>query len=112
MTRLVCIDTPYLETELIKCRSTLRRHQMPLLHVVMKVPKVYNYVVMQYNLYYKFKTYQPFLINGEFEACSTMNESESGTLQDPLSVYALNVLKQLMPKVIVPCPHGVCFSVA
>uniref|UniRef100_A0A182TA72 Uncharacterized protein n=1 Tax=Anopheles maculatus TaxID=74869 RepID=A0A182TA72_9DIPT len=89
MTRMLCVDTPYLETELIKCRLTLRRHQLPLMHVVIRVPKVYNYIVIQYNLHYKFTTFQPFLINGEFEGCVTLMKSTRGTLQDPLSIYML-----------------------
>uniref|UniRef100_A0A182SPF4 Uncharacterized protein n=1 Tax=Anopheles maculatus TaxID=74869 RepID=A0A182SPF4_9DIPT len=95
MTRLVCIDMPYSETELIKCRLTLRRNQMPIINVIIKVPKVYNYIVIQYNMHYKFNTYQPFLINGEFEICVTLIESESGTLQDPNKTYVVeNVFKK------------------
>uniref|UniRef100_A0A182T290 Uncharacterized protein n=1 Tax=Anopheles maculatus TaxID=74869 RepID=A0A182T290_9DIPT len=60
---------------------------MPLLHVVINVPKVYNYIMIQYNLYYKFKTYQPFLINGEFEACATLRDYQRATNQDPLNDY-------------------------
>uniref|UniRef100_A0A182Y6N0 Uncharacterized protein n=1 Tax=Anopheles stephensi TaxID=30069 RepID=A0A182Y6N0_ANOST len=106
MTRMLCIDTPYLVTELLECRITLRRNQMPLLHVVIHVPDVYTYIVIQYRLYYKFKTYQPFLIGGELEVCTTLTQSEQGTLHDPLTVYALKVLKHFLPGVIVPCPHG------
>ncbi|XP_050072163.1 uncharacterized protein LOC126560045 [Anopheles maculipalpis] len=106
MTRMVCADTPYLETELLECRTTLRRNQMPLLRVVIHVPKVYTYIVIQYNLYYKYQTFQPFLINGEFEGCATMRAYEQGSYKDPLTDYVWQILKEMMPGVIVPCPHG------
>ncbi|XP_052891554.1 uncharacterized protein LOC128299589 [Anopheles moucheti] len=106
MTRMLCIDTPYLETKLLECRTTLRRNQMPLLRVVIQVPNIYNHIMIQYNLYYKFKTYQPFLINGELEICYTLREIHRGVMPDLLTTYIWKVLKDLMPHVIVPCPHG------
>ncbi|XP_050072162.1 uncharacterized protein LOC126560044 [Anopheles maculipalpis] len=104
--RVVCADTPYLETELLKCRSVSRRNLMPSIYVTIYVPKVYNYMMVQYTMYYKFQTYQPFLINGEFEVCDTLKDNYPGTLRDPLTTYALRILKQMIPKLVVPCPHG------
>uniref|UniRef100_A0A182W0R4 Uncharacterized protein n=1 Tax=Anopheles minimus TaxID=112268 RepID=A0A182W0R4_9DIPT len=102
VTRLNCINMPYEETVVKECRIILRRNERSLLCVSVYVPKVYNYVLIQYKLYYKFTTYKPLLIDGHAEVCSYMR----GPRVNPLKNYILAVMKELLPNTVHPCPHG------
>uniref|UniRef100_A0A182NRC4 Uncharacterized protein n=1 Tax=Anopheles dirus TaxID=7168 RepID=A0A182NRC4_9DIPT len=102
MNRLLCIDTPYTETELLECRAVLRRNQMPLLRVALRLPKMYNIIKVQFKLHYKHRTFVPFLIDGEFEICEYLRNPST----DPIKDYIYKVLKDMMPHLVHPCPHG------
>uniref|UniRef100_A0A4Y0BFR2 Uncharacterized protein n=1 Tax=Anopheles funestus TaxID=62324 RepID=A0A4Y0BFR2_ANOFN len=102
VTRLVCINMPYEETVVKECRAILRRNQRSLICVTIDVPKVYNYIMLQFRLYYKFTTFQPLLIDGQYEVCSYMR----GFNSNPLDNYMYEVLKDLLPNTVYPCPHG------
>uniref|UniRef100_A0A182Y6N1 Uncharacterized protein n=1 Tax=Anopheles stephensi TaxID=30069 RepID=A0A182Y6N1_ANOST len=118
--RMLYLDMPYVDTVVEECRVVLRCNQrclmkvsahvpkMQLLHGVIHVPKVYTYIVIQYNLYYKSKTFQPILINGQFEACATLRDYERGPNQDPLTDYVVHVLKHVIPTVLGSCLEGLC----
>uniref|UniRef100_A0A182NRC3 Uncharacterized protein n=1 Tax=Anopheles dirus TaxID=7168 RepID=A0A182NRC3_9DIPT len=93
---------PYVISTLVECRAILRRNQMPLLRVELIVPDLYDFITIEYRLHYKFKTYRPFLIDGLMEACEYMRNPKSDLIND----YAYTVLKSMMPKLMVPCPHG------
>uniref|UniRef100_A0A182RQI5 Uncharacterized protein n=2 Tax=Anopheles funestus TaxID=62324 RepID=A0A182RQI5_ANOFN len=101
--RLVCIDAPYTESTLQECRAILRRNQTSLLRVMVVVPKVYNYAMLQFRLHYKYTTYQPFLIDGTVEACSYLRKPN----HDPTVNYVHNVMIEMLPSLLYPCPHGV-----
>uniref|UniRef100_A0A182RQI4 Secreted protein n=1 Tax=Anopheles funestus TaxID=62324 RepID=A0A182RQI4_ANOFN len=102
VTRLLCINTPYEETVVKECRAILRRNQRSLMCVTVVAPKVYNYVMLQFRLHYKFTTFQPLLIDGQAEVCSYLRNPK----RDPLNTYMYEVLKKLMPNTVYPCPHG------
>uniref|UniRef100_A0A9I3FGW4 Uncharacterized protein n=1 Tax=Anopheles epiroticus TaxID=199890 RepID=A0A9I3FGW4_9DIPT len=93
--RLVCLDTPYVETVLHECRAILRRNQPSLLRIVLHVPKQYDYVLIRYQLHYRYNTYQPFLIDGEGEACALKKQSKT----DLLLHYVYRVMKEMVPDI-------------
>uniref|UniRef100_A0A1I8JW71 MD-2-related lipid-recognition domain-containing protein n=1 Tax=Anopheles quadriannulatus TaxID=34691 RepID=A0A1I8JW71_ANOQN len=100
--RLVCLDLPYEETVLTLCRAFLRRNQPTLLRVTLEVPGLYNYVLLQFRLHYKFRTYQPFLIDGEIDICTFVKESKL----DPVPSYIYSVMQEVAPDLSAPCPLG------
>ncbi|XP_053667464.1 uncharacterized protein LOC128717816 [Anopheles marshallii] len=102
VTRVMCIDTPYEESELLECRVILRRKQRSLISVSMYVPKVYNFMWLQFRLHYKFTTFQPFLMEGEIEVCTYLKRPQL----NPLYNYMHGMLKDLLPSTVHPCPHG------
>uniref|UniRef100_A0A182K8P3 MD-2-related lipid-recognition domain-containing protein n=1 Tax=Anopheles christyi TaxID=43041 RepID=A0A182K8P3_9DIPT len=100
--RVVCIDTPYEETILHECRTIFRRNQRPLLSVSLEVPKMYDYLMIHFQLYYKFTTYQTFLIDTKAEGCNLMRDHKS----DPKLNYMYGVLNDMMSPIVHPCPFG------
>uniref|UniRef100_A0A6E8W7G1 MD-2-related lipid-recognition domain-containing protein n=1 Tax=Anopheles coluzzii TaxID=1518534 RepID=A0A6E8W7G1_ANOCL len=100
--RLVCNEAPYKETVLLECRMIFRRNQRSLLCMSLKVPKLYHYVMVQFQLNYKFTTYQTFLIDGKVEGCAYMRHQNN----DPVLTYMYGVLKDMIPSVVHPCPLG------
>lgn len=105
--RLVCNEAPYKETVLLECRMIFRRNQRSLLCMSLKVPKLYHYVMVQFQLNYKFTTYQTFLIDGKVEGCAYMRHQNN----DPVLTYMYGVLKDMIPSVVHPCPLGVSIFV-
>uniref|UniRef100_A0A182W0R6 MD-2-related lipid-recognition domain-containing protein n=1 Tax=Anopheles minimus TaxID=112268 RepID=A0A182W0R6_9DIPT len=100
--RFVCVDMPYEKTEVLECRTVLRRNKLPLLRIVVNTPYVIDYVMIHIQLNYKFNTFQPFLINDMVEGCQYLRTPK----YDPLSIYLLNIGKQMVPEVVQPCPQG------
>lgn len=101
--RLLCVDMPYVETTVHECRVILRRNQRSLMSVSVYVPKLYNYLLLQVRLYYKFTTYQPLLLDVDFEGCSYVRQPVNDRNID----YFYRMLYNLLPGMVYPCPHGV-----
>uniref|UniRef100_A0A182T1X4 Uncharacterized protein n=1 Tax=Anopheles maculatus TaxID=74869 RepID=A0A182T1X4_9DIPT len=100
--RYVCIDTPYQQTELLECRTVLRRNKLPLFLLAVNVPQRVDYAMIHVKLNYKFNTYQPFLINDQLEGCEYMRTPKN----DPFSIFLYKVVQKMIPDMVHPCPHG------
>uniref|UniRef100_A0A182XAK9 Uncharacterized protein n=1 Tax=Anopheles quadriannulatus TaxID=34691 RepID=A0A182XAK9_ANOQN len=100
--RFLCIDAPYKETILHECRMIFRRNQRPLLNVSLEAPKKYNYLMIQFQLHYKFIKYQPFLIDIKAEGCDLMRDRKN----DPTRHWLYGVMKDLMSSLVHRCPFG------
>ncbi|XP_049531444.1 uncharacterized protein LOC125948929 [Anopheles darlingi] len=102
VSRFVCVESPYEETELLYCKIRLRRNEPTLFNMSIRVPKVVNKVFLQVKTYYKYTTYQIFPIDLHEEVCAYMRQPSN----DLFSRHAYSVLMETMPQYMHPCPHG------
>uniref|UniRef100_A0A182NRC5 MD-2-related lipid-recognition domain-containing protein n=1 Tax=Anopheles dirus TaxID=7168 RepID=A0A182NRC5_9DIPT len=100
--RFVCVDTPYKETEVLECRTVLRRNKLPLLLIALNMPYTIDYAMIHLRLNYKFKTFQPFLIDDKVEGCAYLRSQKSS----PLALYVFEIITEMLPVLVQACPHG------
>uniref|UniRef100_A0A4Y0BFN4 MD-2-related lipid-recognition domain-containing protein n=1 Tax=Anopheles funestus TaxID=62324 RepID=A0A4Y0BFN4_ANOFN len=102
VTKYVCIDTPYKESTLHYCKSIPRRNAPTMISVSMDVPNLYNDIVVKVHLFYKFSTYQPFLITTEGKACELIRHPPQWGIQK----HVYDIMEDTVPELLVPCPAG------
>uniref|UniRef100_A0A182W0R3 MD-2-related lipid-recognition domain-containing protein n=1 Tax=Anopheles minimus TaxID=112268 RepID=A0A182W0R3_9DIPT len=102
ITKYLCVGAPYKRTTLHYCKTTLRRNKPAIINVSLAVPEVLNYILMSVKSYYKFSTYQPFLIDMEQEGCEYMKNRPL----IPLANYVYDILQKTVPAIATPCPQG------
>ncbi|XP_052892814.1 uncharacterized protein LOC128300694 [Anopheles moucheti] len=100
--KYVCIDMPYKETILHSCKSIPRRNAPTMVTVLMDVPKLYDNFVLQLLVFYKFSTYQPFLITIDRNGCEFIRHPP----QFGVEKHVYDVLKETLPELLEPCPAG------
>ncbi|XP_053679941.1 uncharacterized protein LOC128730876 [Anopheles nili] len=102
ITKYVCTGAPYKRSNLHYCKTILRRNQPTMINVSLTVPEeVYiGWVVVK--LYYKFATYQPFLIDAVFEACEYLKNRPI----NPVVTYVKDIMQETAPSLMSLCPHG------
>ncbi|XP_041764833.1 uncharacterized protein LOC121589776 [Anopheles merus] len=79
-----------------------RRNQRPLLNVSLEAPKKYNYLMIHFQMHYKLKKYQPFLIDIKAEGCDLMRDRKN----DPTRHWLYGVMQDLMSSLVHRCPFG------
>ncbi|XP_053668389.1 uncharacterized protein LOC128718798 [Anopheles marshallii] len=100
--KYVCIDAPYKETILQSCKSIPKRNAPTMVYVSLDVPKLYDKVVLKVIMFYKFSTYQPFLISIEGNACEyVLHPPQFG-----VEKHVYNVIEETLPELLTPCPAG------
>ena len=103
VTRFVCTETPYQVSELLQCKTILRRNSPTFFNITLHVPKVLNVVYFQLKTYYRLNDYQAFPVDVLLEACAYLrNPSE-----DIFSRHVMSVLFATSPQLLYYCPHGV-----
>uniref|UniRef100_A0A499FUR2 MD-2-related lipid-recognition domain-containing protein n=1 Tax=Anopheles farauti TaxID=69004 RepID=A0A499FUR2_9DIPT len=102
MKKYVCIDTPYKETTLFVCKTIPRRNAPTMVNVSVHVPKLYDDILVKIKLFYKFSTYQPFLIALEVDGCKFIANPPKGEIEN----YVYNIIKETAPILLLPCPAG------
>uniref|UniRef100_A0A182PKB4 MD-2-related lipid-recognition domain-containing protein n=1 Tax=Anopheles epiroticus TaxID=199890 RepID=A0A182PKB4_9DIPT len=100
--KYVCIDTPYPVSTLYTCKSILRRNAPTLVNVSINVPKIYSNVIIKILLFYKFSTYQPFMITVEGDGCEFIRNPPQYSTEK----YVYDVIQETLPELLVPCPTG------
>ncbi|KFB53970.1 AGAP013484-PA-like protein [Anopheles sinensis] len=100
--KYLCVGIPYKRTTVPYCKTILLRNKPAMFNVSVVVPEVLNYILVTMKLYYKYKTYQPFLIDLEQEGCAYMKNRPA----IPLADYIYEIFKDAMPELAKPCPHG------
>ncbi|XP_052892778.1 uncharacterized protein LOC128300665 [Anopheles moucheti] len=100
--KYVCIDTPYKETTLHSCKSIPRRNEPTIVSVSVNVPKIYDNVMVKVMLFYKFSTYQPFLITIEGNGCEFIRHPPQFGIQK----HVYDIFVETAPELLVPCPTG------
>uniref|UniRef100_A0A182NRC0 Uncharacterized protein n=1 Tax=Anopheles dirus TaxID=7168 RepID=A0A182NRC0_9DIPT len=102
ITKYLCVELPYERTTVSYCKTLLRRNQPTVLNVSVHVPEVLNYILVTVKLYYKFRTFQPLLIDMEQEGCEYMRNRPI----IPLTDYIYEIYQKSLPDLAKPCPHG------
>ncbi|XP_050079875.1 uncharacterized protein LOC126567703 [Anopheles maculipalpis] len=97
-----CIDTPYKESTLYSCKSIPRRNAPTMVKVSINIPKIYDNVVVKVFLFYKFSTYQPFLISIEGNGCEFIRHPPQMSVEK----YVYDIINETLPELLVPCPTG------
>ncbi|XP_052892838.1 uncharacterized protein LOC128300712 [Anopheles moucheti] len=100
--KYVCTDTPYKESTLYSCKSIPRRNAPTLVQLTLNVPKLYNNVVVKVMLFYKFSTYQPFMITIVGNACEFIRHPPEFGIEK----HVYGVIAETAPELLVPCPIG------
>ncbi|XP_053668392.1 uncharacterized protein LOC128718801 [Anopheles marshallii] len=100
--KYVCIDTPYKETTLHLCKSIPRRNAPTMVHLILHVPKLYDNYKVKVTLFYKFSTYQPFLITIEGNACEFIQHPP----QFGFEKHVYDIIEETLPELLDPCPTG------
>ncbi|XP_053668393.1 uncharacterized protein LOC128718802 [Anopheles marshallii] len=100
--KYVCIGTPYKESTLYSCKSILRRNAPTLVQLTLNVPKLYSNVVVKVMMFYKFSTYQPFMITIVGNACEFIRHPPEFGIEK----HVYGVIEETAPELLAPCPIG------
>uniref|UniRef100_A0A182VXM8 Uncharacterized protein n=1 Tax=Anopheles minimus TaxID=112268 RepID=A0A182VXM8_9DIPT len=89
-------------SELLHCKTVLRRNKPTFFNVSVHVPIVLNKMYFQVKTYYRLNDYQAFPVDVIVEICSYFrNPSE-----DIFSRHAMSVVLETIPHMVYYCPHG------
>uniref|UniRef100_A0A182WEZ4 Uncharacterized protein n=1 Tax=Anopheles minimus TaxID=112268 RepID=A0A182WEZ4_9DIPT len=102
VTKYVCIDMPYKESTLYFCKNIPRRNAPTMISMSMHVPQLYDNVILKISLFYKFSTYQPFLITVNREGCEFIRNPP----QFGIEKHVYDIMQETVPELLTPCPSG------
>ncbi|XP_041765416.1 uncharacterized protein LOC121590093 [Anopheles merus] len=102
ITKYLCVGTPYQRTSVNYCKTVLRRNHPTVLNVSVIAPEILNWIWVKVKLFYKFSSYQPFLIDLEQEGCEYVKNRPI----IPLADYIYQIMQKTAPELASPCPHG------
>ncbi|XP_041764374.1 uncharacterized protein LOC121589494 [Anopheles merus] len=102
VTRFVCTETPYEVSELVQCKTVLRRNKPTFFNLTVQVPNVLNLIYFQVKTFYRLNDYQPFPISIITEVCSYLRNPSD----DVFSRHLMSVFFETIPHLLYYCPHG------
>ncbi|KFB45420.1 hypothetical protein ZHAS_00013351 [Anopheles sinensis] len=102
VTKFVCVDTPYEVSELLQCKTILRRNRPTVMNITLRVPGVLNKIWLRIRTYYRFTEYQSVPFEVVLEACEHLRHPSS----DALTRHVFAVMHATIPQVMHQCPHG------
>uniref|UniRef100_A0A182T6E9 Uncharacterized protein n=1 Tax=Anopheles maculatus TaxID=74869 RepID=A0A182T6E9_9DIPT len=73
-----------------------------MVNLSLNIPKIYENVVVKIMLFYKFSTYQPFMISVEGNGCEFIRHPPQMSVEK----YVYDVINETLPELLVPCPTG------
>uniref|UniRef100_A0A182PF16 Uncharacterized protein n=1 Tax=Anopheles epiroticus TaxID=199890 RepID=A0A182PF16_9DIPT len=89
-------------SELLECKSILRRNKPTFLNVSLHIPKLINTLYYQVKTFYRYSDYRAFPADLNIEVCAYFrNPSE-----DVLSRHFMSVMFEVLPELLYYCPHG------
>uniref|UniRef100_A0A182W2H9 Uncharacterized protein n=1 Tax=Anopheles minimus TaxID=112268 RepID=A0A182W2H9_9DIPT len=100
--KMLCINTPYKHTFLKHCEMEQFANGTVGLHISVHIPIVLNYVEVIAKSYYKYTTYQPFLIDWNMEYCQAARVGKF----NPSHALVMKIIEETLPDFYYPCPHG------
>ncbi|XP_053667458.1 uncharacterized protein LOC128717807 [Anopheles marshallii] len=102
ITNIQCVKTPYRNTQLHYCRMEQYPNGTTGLNVSATVPVVVNYATVAVKAFYKYTTYQPFMIDWCMEYCHAARNRNF----NPSTAIIMKVIEGSLPQYSYPCPHG------
>uniref|UniRef100_A0A182V946 MD-2-related lipid-recognition domain-containing protein n=1 Tax=Anopheles merus TaxID=30066 RepID=A0A182V946_ANOME len=102
ITKLQCIEAPYKRTHLNYCKMIQFPNGTVGLNTSVTIPQVLNYFEVTAKLYYKYKTYRPFMIDWSIELC----QAERIGKFNPSTALVMRIIEESVPEFYYPCPHG------
>ncbi|KFB45422.1 hypothetical protein ZHAS_00013353 [Anopheles sinensis] len=102
VTKFICVETPYEESELLQCRTVLRRNRPTFFNISVHVPGVLNRIYFQVRTYYRYNSYEPFPITLLMEICSYFRKPTT----DIFSRHLMSIMMEVVPHLLYQCPHG------
>uniref|UniRef100_A0A240PK09 MD-2-related lipid-recognition domain-containing protein n=1 Tax=Anopheles christyi TaxID=43041 RepID=A0A240PK09_9DIPT len=102
ITKLQCIEAPYKRTHLNYCKMAKFPNGTVGLNTSVTIPQVLNYFEVTAKLYYKYKTYRPFMIDWSIELC----QAERIGKFNPSTALVMKIIEESVPEFYYPCPHG------
>uniref|UniRef100_A0A182QXH9 Uncharacterized protein n=1 Tax=Anopheles farauti TaxID=69004 RepID=A0A182QXH9_9DIPT len=102
VTKFVCTKTPYERTNLLLCKTVLRRNQPTVVHIKLHVPMVLNEIYFKLDTYYRYNEYRSFPVTLHTEVCAYFRNPSD----DPMSRQAMSMALETMPQYMHYCPHG------
>ncbi|XP_052891319.1 uncharacterized protein LOC128299398 [Anopheles moucheti] len=102
VTRFICTETPYEVSELLQCKTVLRRNKPTFFNFTVHVPMVLNTVNFQVKTYYRLNNYQGFPINLNTEVCGYLRNPSD----DIFSRHLMSIMFETIPHLMYYCPHG------
>uniref|UniRef100_A0A182WEZ5 Uncharacterized protein n=1 Tax=Anopheles minimus TaxID=112268 RepID=A0A182WEZ5_9DIPT len=66
------------------------------------VPQLYDIIIVKISLFYKFSTYQPFLITVNREGCEFVRNPP----QFGIEKLVYDIMQETVPVLLLPCPAG------
>uniref|UniRef100_A0A182Q1B2 Uncharacterized protein n=1 Tax=Anopheles farauti TaxID=69004 RepID=A0A182Q1B2_9DIPT len=102
VTRFICLETPYEETELLHCQTVLRRNKPALFNISVRVPMVVDSFIFEVKTYYRLNDYQRFPIDIRLEICSFFRHPS----EDIFSRHIMSIMFETIPQYMYYCPHG------
>uniref|UniRef100_A0A9I3FGJ9 Uncharacterized protein n=1 Tax=Anopheles epiroticus TaxID=199890 RepID=A0A9I3FGJ9_9DIPT len=103
ITKLQCIEAPYKRSHLNYCKMIQLANGTVGLNTSVTIPHVLNYFEVTAKLYYKYKTYRPFMIDWSIELC----QAERIGKFNPSTALVMKIIEESVPEFYYPCPHGV-----
>ncbi|KFB45421.1 hypothetical protein ZHAS_00013352 [Anopheles sinensis] len=102
VTKFICVETPYEESELLQCRTVLRRNRPTFFNISVHVPGVLNRIYFQVRTYYRYNSYEPFPITLLMEICSYFRKPTT----DIFSRHLMSIMMEVVSHLLYQCPHG------
>uniref|UniRef100_A0A182WG74 Uncharacterized protein n=1 Tax=Anopheles minimus TaxID=112268 RepID=A0A182WG74_9DIPT len=93
---------PYKESTLYFCKNIPRRNAPTMISMSINVPQLYDIIIVKISLFYKFSTYQPFLISIKKDACEIIRNPP----QFGVEKHVFDIVQQTVPELLTPCPSG------
>uniref|UniRef100_A0A1I8JW24 MD-2-related lipid-recognition domain-containing protein n=1 Tax=Anopheles quadriannulatus TaxID=34691 RepID=A0A1I8JW24_ANOQN len=102
VSKLLCANAPYKHTQLHHCYMEQMPNGTVGLNVSLTMPMVVNYLGIVVQLFYKYTTYRPFVIDWNMEYCQAARNGHFS----PTTAVMMRVIEETLPDFYYPCPHG------
>uniref|UniRef100_A0A182JHY3 Uncharacterized protein n=1 Tax=Anopheles atroparvus TaxID=41427 RepID=A0A182JHY3_ANOAO len=103
VTKIQCVDMPYKRTKLNYCLMGTFSNQTNFLNASLDVPMPLNFLLLTTKLFYKYRTYRPFMIDWSVELCQALRAPQRRNL---ITNMVIKVIADTLPQFLYKCPHG------
>ncbi|XP_053679872.1 uncharacterized protein LOC128730814 [Anopheles nili] len=100
--KVQCIGAPYKHTRLNHCKLEIFPNATTGVNISITVPMILNYVEISVQLFYKYNSYRPFMIDWSIEYCQAFRSERN----IPSTALLLKVIAVTLSDFYYQCPHG------